>query len=529
MGNKYNILLLFSDQFRFDAMGCAGNRKIQTPNLDALAESGCRFTNAFTPTPVCVPARLSFITGHRNSRTRFARNEGLPGPEPALPTLMTCLHDANYRTHAVGKMHFRGKYYGFHGIESQEECPDFRIDDDYLMFLNANNVKTRFPLGYRNLLYFQPQTSAIPEEFSPETWVADRSIQFLRNHLRYRGGKPFFLWSSWIAPHPPFAPCEPYASMYEAEDMDFPYYTERPLSDLPASVWPHRARLDGAHHDPERMKRIRALYSAKVSHVDHSIGRVLKELDESGLSENTIVIFASDHGDMLGDHGLSQKNVPYEPSVRIPFIVRWPDITKVGTVSDDLINLIDVMPTMIDGLGLQYPQGYEPLPGKSLYSSEGLSSDKEMVFVDYGYGRDRWVSVRNKIYKYAAWASGGREELYNMVDDPQEMHNLASSKPEKVREFRSLMVEWEKEHGISGSLDGDMLKAFPEPKPPKEEDCRSVVINQGRWAENLPDDEKHTVESYQEAMGKALAKETYDINGLSVGEYREKLNEDSQN
>lgn len=522
MGEKYNILLLFSDQFRFDAMGCAGNSRIRTPNLDALAESGCRFTNAFTPTPVCVPARLSFITGHRGSRTGFLRNGRLPEPEPALPTLMTCLHEADYRTHAVGKVHFRGKYYGFHSIESQEECPDFRIDDDYLMFLRANGVKTRFPLGYRNLLYYQPQTSAMPEEFSPENWVAHRSIQFLRNHLRYRGSKPFFLWSSWIAPHPPFAPCEPYASMYRPEDMEFPYYTQRPLSDIPASVWPHRARLDGAHHDPDRMRGIRARYYAKVTHVDHSIGKVLRELESLSLYENTIVIFNSDHGDMLGDHGLSQKNVPYEPSIRVPFIIRWPDVTEAGAVSDDLISLIDVMPTLIDGLGLQYPKEYGPLPGTSLYSPDGISSHKETVFIDYGSGPDRWVSARNKIYKYTAWASGGREELYNVIDDPREMHNLISSHPKIAKEFRSQVADWEKRYGLPNSLDGDKLKAFREPEPPREEDCRAVVINQGRWAENLPDDEKHTVESYREAISKALAKETFDLNSLSIKEYMDK-------
>ncbi|MFC1715253.1 sulfatase [Candidatus Poribacteria bacterium] len=522
MGEKYNILVLFSDQFRFDAMGCAGNEIIQTPNLDGLAKSGCHFTNAFTPTPVCVPARLSFITGHRGSRIRFMRNGKLPGPEPALPTLMTCLHDVGYRTQAVGKMHFRGKYYGFHGIESQEECPDFRIDDDYLMFLKASNIRARFPHGYRNLLYFQPQTSAMPEEFSPEAWVADRSIHFLRDHLRYRGSKPFFLWSSWIAPHPPFAPCEPYASMYRSEDMEFPYGTQRPLSDLPASTWPHRARLDGAHHDPDRMRRIRALYYAKVTHADHCVGRVLRELDSLGLSENTIVIFTSDHGDMLGDHGLSQKNVPYEPSAHVPFIVRWPGVTRANTAKNDLINLIDVMPTLIDGLDLQYPKEYGPLPGSSLYSPEKLSSDRETVFVDYGYGRDRWVSVRDRTHKYAAWASGGREELYSMVDDPEEMHNLISSQPEKASELRALVVDWEKKYGLPDSLDGNRLRAFPEPEPPAEEDCRAVAINQGRWAENLPDDEKHTVESYEEAMSKALAKERFRLDNLSIKEYVEK-------
>jgi len=522
MPRKYNILLLFADQFRFDAMRCAGNSRIHTPNLDALADSGLRFSNAFTPTPLCVPARLSFITGHRASKVRFLRNGRLPGPEPVFPTIMTCLHDANYRTHAVGKMHFRYKHYGFHKIETQEECPDFRIDDDYLMYLRDNGVRSRFPLGYRNLLYFQPQTSAMPEKFSPEAWVADRSIDFLRNHVRYRGSKPFFLWSSWIAPHPPFAPCEPYDSMYPPEEMELPYYADRPISDLPASVWRHRGRLDGAHRDPERMRRIRALYYGKVTHVDYSLGRVLHELDELGLSDNTIVMFASDHGDMLGDHGLSQKNVPYEPSVHIPFIIRWPGLTEPSTVSDDLVSLIDVFPTLIDGLGLEYPEGNEVLPGVNLYSPGGLCSDREMLFMDHGSGPDRWISVRTKSHKYALWASGGREELYDLDDDPMEMNNLVSVQPELAQKLRSYAIIWEKKYGLPDSLDGDMLRVYPEPEPPTEDECRYVAINQGRWPENLPEDETDTVESYEEAISKALSKETCDLSKLSVQQYIEK-------
>jgi hypothetical protein len=197
-------------------------------------------------------------------------------------------------------------------------------------------------------------------------------------------------------------------------------------------------------------------------------------------------------------------------------------LTQPGTVNDDLVSLIDVFPTLINGLGLEYPGDSGSLPGVNLYSSGGLSSDREMLFMDLGSGRGRWVSVRTKSHKYALWASGGREELFNLDDDPMEMNNLVTKQPELARRLRSQLIAWERKYGIPGSLDGDTLRAFPEPDPPAEEDCRFVAINQGRWPENLPEDEMDTVETYEEAMRKALSKETFDLNTLSIQEYIEK-------
>ena len=257
-------------------MCCAGNTCIHTPNLDELAASGQRFTHAFTPSPVCVAARMSLITGQRMRQIHFVGNGCLSPAEPVLPTLCTPYTTQAYRTQAVGKMHFRCKRYGFHGIKSQEECPDSLIDGDYLLFLQEHGIRTRLPHGYRNLLCFQPQTTALPEPCTPEAWVANQSMQFLTDRLRNRESQPFFLWSSWIAPHPPFAVCEPYDTMYSPDEVGWPDYTDRPLSDLPETVWSSRARLDGALQDSERMRRIKALYYGKVSHVDDCVGRLLR-------------------------------------------------------------------------------------------------------------------------------------------------------------------------------------------------------------------------------------------------------------
>lgn len=507
--SKPNVLLLFTDQHRFDALGCAGDRVLRTPNLDALAARGVRFSHAFTPTPVCIAARMSLITGHRAGRTHWFGNQKLPGLAPPRPTLMQLLAEAGYRTHAVGKMHFHGLHYGLHRHERMEEGVAFRVDDDYLMYLKMNRVRTRYPQGLRDLLYLQPQTSGIPGEHAQSTWIADRSIAFLREHVRYRRNRPFFLWTSWLAPHPPYAPCEPYDSMYNPAEMPLPVYADRPLASLPAPAWSERARLDGAHLDAGRMRRIRALCYGQISHVDRGVGRILEELNRLGLTENTVVVFTSDHGDMLGDHGLSQKSVPYEHSVRIPLILRWPGRTKPGAVRDDLVGLTDLLPTLVREVGLQYP-GREPMPpGESLLSAEGggLASGRDAYFIDYGHGAARWISIRTRTHKYALWASAGREELYDLKADPQERRNLAGQQPALARELRERVLAWERENGFADSFQAGGFRVYPEPEPPAEAP-RNVVINEGRWPENLPEDERNTVESYAEAFTRAIARET---------------------
>ena len=517
-----NILILMTDQQRFDALGCAGNPEIRTPNLDALAHSGIYFRNACTPTPVCVAARMSFITGHRASRHHYVTNQSLPGPAPELPTIMTCLHAAGYHTQGIGKMHFRGRHYGFGELLRMEEGVDHRVDDDYLLYLKEQGVRTRYPQGLRDLLYYQPQTCGIPAEHSKSGWVTKKSVEFLHEHVKHRRDKPFFLWSSWIAPHPPFAPSEPYDALYDPAAMGLPIYPERPAAGLPA--WGSRARLDGAHLDPDRIRRIRALYYGLVTQIDDGVGEILGTLGQLGLRDDTVVLFVSDHGDMLGDHGLSQKNVPYEASMRIPMILRWPGRTKPGRICDDLVGLEDVLPTLIRGLGLDYLEQAGPLPGEDLLSREGggLASGRDAYFIDYGHGAQRWIALRTQRWKYAIWAAGGFEELYDLDADPWECCNLAETQPDLAAGFRERVLAWERKHGLSDSLDGGKLRVHPRREPPHEFP-RGVTVNEGPWPENLPEDEQHTVETYAEAFTRAIAKEdSLSPEKLSLADYKRK-------
>ena len=524
MPRRPNLLILFTDQQRHDAMSCAGNPEIRTPNMDALAATGVRFTQACTSTPVCVAARMSMATGHRVSRHRFPINNKLPGAAADLPTLMTCLHDAGYWNHAVGKTHFGNRHYGFHRVESAEEVLDSFIEDDYLVYLRENKVRTRFPNGHRDILYFQPQTNGIPLEHHKTSWVTLRSIEFLRRHKRYNPGRPFHLFCSWTAPHPPFAPPEPYDAMYEPQQMGLPDFTERPLSSLPAACWGHRARLDGMHRDPDRLRRVRALYYGLVSQVDDGVGEVLGELERLGLQDETIVIFAGDHGEMLGDHGLSQKNVPYEHSVRIPLIVRWPGLTRAGTTCDDPVVLTDLLPTLVHGLRLSYPEQTGPLPGQSLLRGVGcgLGSERDGVFIDYGHGRSRWIALRTRRHKFCLWASGGREELFDLAADPTETTNLVAREPDLAASMRQRVLAWERQHGFPESFeDGEWISCGEPPLPAS--DPRGVVMNEGRWPDNLPEDMKAEVESYAEAFTRLISKESsLSPERLSIADFKAK-------
>jgi len=502
-----NILILMADQLRQDALGCYGNEVIRTPHLDDLAVDGVRFAEACCPTPICVASRMSFITGQRMGRHHWVDNAALPGPTPELPTLMTLLHQAGYHTQGVGKMHFAGRMHGFQSLLRLEEAVNCRLDDDYLLYLKSQGVRTRYPQGLRDLLYYQPQTVALDEQHSQSRWVARESIRFLREHTSHRPGVPFLLWSSWIAPHPPFAPCAPYDRLYDPADMPLPVYPQRPLASIPAPARGHRARLQGAHLDPQRMQRIRALYAGQVSHVDECIGSVVAELKRLGLYGNTVILFASDHGEMLGDHGLSQKNVPYRSSVSVPLLLRWPGLTDAGRACDDLVGLEDVLPTFIDQLGLAYDAGAGELPGRSLLGRPGggLGSDRGEYVVDFAAGENRWISVRSRRRMYVFWASGGKEELYDLSDDLHETIDLAARRPDELADMRRIAIEWERRWGLADSLDGEAFRTWP--AAPDDWMPVGVTINEGRWPERLPAEERSSVESFADAFARAIRDE----------------------
>jgi len=525
IANTPNILFMMVDQMRADYMGRAGNPWIQTPNLDRLAQEGTRFSRCATNVPVCMAARHSFMTGHRcATHGRFANN--VPSPDPLHETVMQLLGFAGYRTQAIGKMHFRPvrRHHGFHRMELMEEIPDFRQDDEYLMYLKENGYGHKREVhGVRNLLYHLPQVSAIPEEHHGSTWVADRTIDFLKNNR----GKPFFCWSSWIAPHPPWNPPEPFASMYANEDMPLPKHWDRDVNTLPPR---HRGMTnfcDMGNAPPERLQRVKSLYSASISLIDKGVGRILRALDELGMAENTLVIFTSDHGEMLGDHQMWQKGIPYEGSVNVPLLVRLPGKLDAGSVNEDLVSLLDLMPTMLDVADVDYP-GDKPLPGASLLGQRGggLAEPREDDVIEIGRGASRWLSLRGKKWKYNYWLADGWEELYDLEADPDEAYNLLLGEVDdgdrnRANEMHARLTEWEQAHGFADSLDnsGKLINLKQAPVDATEMRTNGQFP---RWVDRLPDEERALMESRGETVVNAIQYEdTFQLKETNLKSFKE--------
>jgi arylsulfatase A-like enzyme len=515
MPKQPNILLLFTDQQRFDTIAACGNDHMITPNLDRLVNDGCCFANAYTPNPVCVPARHNVLTGLPARFHGFASNGGTYNH--TLPKLPELLADAGYDTRAIGKMHFRPTrcHNGFNRMELMEEIPVFRENDDYAMYLeevglgHIQNIH-----GVRNLLYMMPQQSLIPEEHHGSTWVGNRSAKYIKETA---GHRPFFLWSSWIAPHPPFDVPDTFADMYTGRELPAPLQSETPLNPTSKRTGVHADFPEGK--EAALLRRMRELYYAAVSHVDKNIGTVLDALEESGELDNTVIIFTTDHGEMLGDHGCYQKMAPYDSCSRIPFIIRYPENFAPGSEREEFVNLNDILPTVLDICGVEYP-GPHKLPGGSLLRDD---VDRSHQFMEYGSVSSRWVSVRNDRYKFSYFYEGGYEELFDMVNDPCESRNLlASGTPTgEIAEVRddlyTRLTEWEKRWGYDQYEQGGGLATFPPAEHTKRRNSQFPV-----FPSNIPDASEESVREQfgQEAIDAVKGEPLLDLHELDLESWK---------
>ncbi len=445
-----------ADQHRADVMGCSGNPCVKTPNLDSLAQSGMRFDSAFSPMPLCVPARSMLLTGRYGHKTGVNRNpDYLPEHFIRFPQF---LNEKGFYTEAIGKMHFRParNHNGFQRMQLMEEIAEYRQDDEYMKFLNENGFGDIYaPHGLRSENYLKPQKSQVPEEFHGTTWVADRTIEFLKKNKN----RKFFCWSSFIEPHPPFQLPEEYLNMYSPDDVPSPAKGK----DEPDSIY--MGGINATHRQfaenlpEEEVQLMRAQYYACVSHLDYHIGRILDSLDELGLGENTIVIYLSDHGEYLGDHGLWGKGACfYDSALKIPFIIRWPGKTVPGTVSGQYVSLLDFFPTLMGMIG--YEGDKSEYPGMNL--AEHIKNSDSSIERDFIFGElyENQYMALCPDWKYNYYVSGAFEELYDRKNDPGEINNLAGiAKYANIKQhLRETLLDWLGKEKISAALEGNSFK-----------------------------------------------------------------------
>lgn len=444
-----NLLLIMTDQHRGDCLGCDGNPVIQTPYLDELAENGTRFTAAYTAVPSCIPARASLMTGMDQWHTGVlgmgrSRSNMTAAYAHTLPGELAA---AGYHTQGIGKMHFHPQraLYGFHNTildeSGREQTPGFR--SDYRTWFEQHKTEA---YGYRDHSIdwnsWLGRPSHLPEHLHPTWWTAQQAIEWLG---RRDPEKPFFLKVSFARPHSPYDPPQAYYEMYRDRAMPLPYrgnwadIHDRAIADT--NAW-------RSHRPDEDIQRARACYYGNVTFIDHQVGRLIYELRRHDPQQwrNTLVIFASDHGDMLGDHHLWRKTYAYEGSARIPMIVQPPlswDCPR-GQVRDEVAELRDVMPTFLQAAGVGVP---ETVDGSSLLP---LTQGETVPWREYLLGEHDWCYSHEQAnyyltdgrFKYLWFPYLGTEQLFDRQSDPGEEEDLVTTGAarEQLARWRETMV-----------------------------------------------------------------------------------------
>ena len=460
MLRRPNVLLITMDECKASALNCYGNGDAFTPNLDKLAQEGIRFNESYTTMPKCVPSRCAIITG------RYPHVEGhrtLPGLEVRKEenNFITLLRNKGYKTAMFGKNHTvqpnELEYFfdeftpGKEGLDVPWEKRAFEQDDDL------------FRAFYRG-------------DFSNTTEMSDnfamnRACDFINRQKEAE--KPFFLMVNFNAPHPPYTDIKPFVDMVRERKIKLPKIEK--LEEAPEILKAYREMYDLENLTEEQWRKVVEAYYGLTTYVDSCIGHIMTCLDSSGMKENTVVIVTSDHGDFAGEHGCVEKwdTIFYDCLIKVPLIIRCPSVTKAGTVSDSMIENVDIAPTIIKLCGFEVPswiQGKEFTkvllnPAKehrdmvfceggvetsALEKSIHYDSDehkmrhpnyywKQKLMVDYPWTLYRAKMVRNKKWKLI-YRVNGVKELYDIEKDPLEFHNVAS-KPKNKEIINSLMEE----------------------------------------------------------------------------------------
>ncbi len=459
MAKKPNIVYIFSDQHRGDTMGCAGNPAAITPNMDRLAAEGVNFEQCCTNSPLCMPARASMMSGQYVSEHGVWRNS--LGTDPKGPSHVRNIRDAGYRTALVGKTHLyqaeRGKIHTKHYIPVMEDwgftdpheinglVVSIFGDSHYTDFLEKRGLlddHRRFMVDYcipwlggKNKPWEDPP-NPLPIDAMMDSYIGNTAADWIRN---YDGEDPFYMQVLFMGPHDPFDAPDQFRDLYQSVDIPDAIMESpgEPIPDYTKRVQAIRAPLDGM--TKEEMKRMRQLYYAKVSQIDHCIGSVIKALEEKGMMGDTWIVYNSDHGDNLADHFLTQKVVFYESALKIPLIIRPPGGIS-GWKSTALCDHLDVAASLI---GMADGKSLEKSGGRSLVpqilageDSPRANEGKEVIFSEVvGYSM-----VFDGRYKLTVEAESQKPvEMFDLQEDPKELTNCVNHP--KYEEVRQQLLE----------------------------------------------------------------------------------------
>jgi choline-sulfatase len=463
--SRPNLLLIMTDQHRGDCLGADGNRAIQTPNFDRIASEGVRFRCAYSSTPTCTPARAALLTG------QSPWNHGMLGygrvAEKYPVEMPQIMRDAGYYGLGIGKMHWypQRNLHGFHRTILDEQAmqltPDFR--SDYLGWFNSVAPNLDFAATGLDWNGYEARPYALPEQLHPTTWTAQTAVNFIESYNR---PEPFFLKVSFVRPHSPYDPAPRFWRMYESVDLPKPAAGSwaakyAPRSDNGRSIW---------HGDlgAEAVRTARQGYYGSVSQIDDQLGRIFGALEKRGWFDETLIVCTADHGDMTGDHNLWRKSYAYEPSARIPMLMRWPSglvSARRGQVLEQTVELRDVLPTLAEAAGATVPR---PVDGKSMLALVRGKTDGWRKWIDLEHDvcydpSNHWNALTDGRTKYIFHAPDASEQLFDLAADPHEMRDLAGDPAHTalLTQWRSRMVEHLNVRGEKW-VKGGKLQARPE-------------------------------------------------------------------
>lgn len=406
---KPNVIYIFADQLRSQALGCYGDKQARTPNLDRLAAEGARFNNAISTWPVCSPYRGMLITG------RYPMSNGVIENNRPLwdgqETVATVLKAQGYATGYIGKWHLNGG-------EGKNPTGDRRFGFDYWVGPNE------YPM------------------FKGQQWRPEKQTDDAIGYIKAHKDKPFCLFMSWNPPHDPYIAPDRFMSMFPKTQMELrPNVAEKELVKEQLAKHPlpsgsteakKRARWRERLDSDTGVREILSGYYAATAGLDACMGRIMDAIKEAGIENDTILVFSSDHGDMLGSHRMCLKQEPFEESISVPFIVRYPRHVPASTQTDALISPVDVMPTLLALAGVPCPESVEGISVAE--ATRGMGSDQQdavliMKMMPGGNpwavnAATEWRGVRTKTHTYARLADGGPWVLFDNRADPGQMKNL---------------------------------------------------------------------------------------------------------